>query len=448
MVLVVGAGCSAEPPTSLPLSRECALEAHRLLRADGVLDENDCSDPTDLSCVADAVVSKTTSQHALVIRLPCQEFRQAHPNEGYLLAAAMLYERALNCVMTLNFDLAMTSALVQVGAQGSVAIISKPEDHSSLGLSNLIYLHRNVEADPEQWILRSTALEEGWRDGWEEVIAQRVVSAPVTVFAGLGTPAGVLIDSTARIRKALRGNVMVYQVDPGDKESSLFFARLNLPDDAYLQMSWGGFTRELSNRLVEEHRAELEAACDDLITTQGWDSGTADAASLCERLAQLGLLKLGQLRARWVLNSSSYLPRRDVVASWLADLLLAIGLMERGTGSQAILREDGVVEFRRNNLILGAVIVAHGQGIWRWIALEAKVKQSKQYREHRTPRSFCAIVAGVVGVSGDQPPQIAAPADITWDEEPTSLISGDKEFRMYSVDQLRERPELIKEMIA
>ena len=106
---------STEPPTSLPLSNECAFEAHRRLIADGVLNDGDCSDPYDLSRVTDAFVVKTGSQHAMVDRLPREQFKQAEPNEGHMLAAALLYERALNCVVTLNFDLAMTSALCKLG---------------------------------------------------------------------------------------------------------------------------------------------------------------------------------------------------------------------------------------------------------------------------------------------------------------------------------------------
>ncbi|GAI05518.1 unnamed protein product, partial [marine sediment metagenome] len=199
VVLVVGAGCSVEPPTNLPLSRQLALDAHRRLVEDGVLDDGDCPEPASLTCVADAVWSKTKSQRELVVRFPCDGFRQAEPNRGHLLTAAMLYEQALSCVMTLNFDLAISNALSQIGAHGNVKIISKPDDYASLGLSNLVYLHRNVDADPDLWVLRSVTLEENWRDGWERVVTERVVSTPVTVFVGLGSSIDVLEESTLRI---------------------------------------------------------------------------------------------------------------------------------------------------------------------------------------------------------------------------------------------------------
>ena len=127
VVLVTGAGCSAEPPTSLPLARQCAEDAHRRLVEDTILDSGDCMAPEDLSSVADAVFTKRGSQSELVNRLPIEEFRHAEPNEGHLLAAAMLRERAIGCVVTLNFDLAMSSALSRLGA-ADVAEIARPQE--------------------------------------------------------------------------------------------------------------------------------------------------------------------------------------------------------------------------------------------------------------------------------------------------------------------------------
>ena len=117
VVVVTGAGCSFEAPTGLPLARQCAIDVHRLLVDDTILDPWDCSDPEDLSCIADAVFLKRNSQSDLVSRLPIDRFRHAEPNEGHLLAAAMLREKAIRCLVTLNFDLAMTSALTDVGGQ-------------------------------------------------------------------------------------------------------------------------------------------------------------------------------------------------------------------------------------------------------------------------------------------------------------------------------------------
>src|SRR4051794_37766300 len=84
VVLVVGAGCSLDPPTGLELSRVYAAAANRRLELDGVLDPGECPDPNDLSAVASAVHSKTGSQAAVVERLPRAAFRDARANDGYL----------------------------------------------------------------------------------------------------------------------------------------------------------------------------------------------------------------------------------------------------------------------------------------------------------------------------------------------------------------------------
>jgi hypothetical protein len=443
VVLVVGAGCSAEPPTSLPLSRELALNAHRKLVEDGVLDDGDCPEPHNLSSVADAVWSKTNSQHELIIRFPCEGFRQAEPNRGHLLTAAMLYEQALSCVLTLNFDLALSHALSQIGTHGTVTIINKPEDYASLGLSNLIYLHRNVDADPNRWVLRSISLAESWRDGWERVVAERVLSAPVTVFVGLGSAIGVLEESALRILDVLHGVAKVYQVDTSTISESSLFKKLGLPTEAYLQMSWCEFMDILANRVVQEHRANLEQACVDQIKEHDWDN--EDIHNLCHRITQDGLIKLGQIRARWTLNTASYLPQRSVLTKWIADLLIVVGFIERQSGSQAVFRADGIIEFRRDNSIVGMVIAAHGQGYLRWAALEMRIKQSQQYSDYGNYEIVRAIISGVQGIESTD---VAPPENIVWQGEPDSLIPVPKRLKMYNMDQVRAEPDLITELLS
>ena len=147
VVLLVGAGCSLEPPTSLPLSRQCAEQAHAELLAEGVLAIGDCSDPSDLSVLAETVADRTGSQDALIGRMHPNCFKTAQPNHGHTLAAILLRERAISCVVTLNFDLALSSALAMVGGD-DVEVIQGPEDHGRLGTINLVYLHRNANSEP------------------------------------------------------------------------------------------------------------------------------------------------------------------------------------------------------------------------------------------------------------------------------------------------------------
>lgn len=240
VVLVVGAGCSLEQPTGLKLARAYADAAYAQLVRDRVLSDGDCADPTDLSALATTVSAKTGGQTALVERLPVNTFRLAQPNSGYLLAAALLRERVLDAVLTLNFDLAMTAALGAMGAE-EVNVVAGPKASDQLASSAVVYLHRNVdEVDLERWILTVKALADEWRDGWEEVVVRRVIASPVVVFAGLGSPAAVLTETVAKLRHALDPTQHhVFVVDPA--ATSDFEAALQLPSDAHIRTGWCAF---------------------------------------------------------------------------------------------------------------------------------------------------------------------------------------------------------------
>jgi hypothetical protein len=125
----------------------------------------------------------------------------------------------------------------------------------------VIFLHRSVDALADQWILRTDQIAASWKDGWEELIALRVVSNPITIFIGLGTPAAVLVESVSKVRAAVPGGTRVYQVDVGDKQHSAYFAALHLTDDDYIQMGWTQFMEELSARVLAEQCLQLERGC-------------------------------------------------------------------------------------------------------------------------------------------------------------------------------------------
>jgi hypothetical protein len=80
--LVIGAGCSKELPTDLPLSREISVRAHEKLVDDTVLAPGECPSPEDLSVLADVVYAKLGRQFELVTRMEPNRLRNASPNEG------------------------------------------------------------------------------------------------------------------------------------------------------------------------------------------------------------------------------------------------------------------------------------------------------------------------------------------------------------------------------
>jgi hypothetical protein len=213
IVIVMGAGCSLDPPTSLELAGDLANRICSSLIANGSLPPDMVDDPRDLSQLASAVFELTGSQRLVVDEFPPAAFRSAQPNEGHITLAALMREGVVGNTLSLNFDLSVSSAISITGAGLEVRVLKGPEDHAQQGERNLIYLHRNIESGPDELILRTEQLESEWKARWEEVVARRLLSGPLTVFVGLGSPAGVLTETAKWIMRSLDAET-VYVVGP------------------------------------------------------------------------------------------------------------------------------------------------------------------------------------------------------------------------------------------
>jgi hypothetical protein len=438
VTMVLGAGCSFEAPTNLPLSKRLAEEAHRQLIQNGVIEGDDCADPTDLSCVADAVLERRGQQRELVEVLPTNLMRFARPNEGGLVAAALLLEAAVGFIVVLNYDLSLSNALAQLGAQDEVTILRGPEDHGKLGLVNLVYLHRNVDADPEDWIIRTAALESEWENGWEEVIARMALAGRVIVFAGLGTRVAVLLETVEKIRAAVADDIHLIAVDPTSRSDSVYATALGLDDAHYLQVGWSEFARLLAARVVEEQRAALAAACRTLAERDGIN--TEGAEELCERATALGLVGLGMLRAEWLLSPRPYLPARSVNPEHVADLLTVIGTVERALGASAVIRNDGLVQFWIDDRLAGTARMGSGAGSQRWLSLSEELRT----RPSRDAPQL-GIVSGFAGpVAGVSPPDDL----IHGTTQARSIIAGNLPFSVLAADNIRNDPSLVRDALA
>jgi hypothetical protein len=444
IALVVGAGCSVEAPTRIPVARQCSEEVHRRLLADGVLQTGDCTDPSDLSLVADAVFAKMNSQRDVVERLRDQhDLKLATPNDGYLIAAAMLCERAISSVVTLNFDLAISNALSELGAGHIVEVIECPEDLPRQKTINVYYLHRNVNAaDPESWVLRTPTLQRDWQGHWEPIVTTKVLTAPIVVFAGLGTPVTVLIASTKLLRNALAGVTKVYLVDPADKAESKFFQELALDPSAYIQSGWCQFMEELSQRLSEEQVVLLGQAVgqkvrDDRLRNE-------DVADLLARFRTLGLIKLGKLRAHWLLHDRRYYPLEPNALGLIADLLLALALMARVSQAVAVIVEDGLVEFHRDGRAVAVYIIASGRGHRGRSAVEAEVEsRRKQYRSRSAPPR--GVIVG--GTSDIWNTTLTPPPDVVRGHESEDILTGPAVLPLFHISELRADPNRIQQVV-
>jgi len=444
IVLILGAGCSIEPPTKVPLARQCATDACRRLVADGVLTEGECTDPQDLSALAELVKAKTGKQIDLVRRLPEARFRNAPPNNGHKDGVALLIEGAVSNVITLNFDLALSHALSDLDAGSAVSVLKGPEDHHAFSNANIIYLHRNVDVDAEQWVLTKTSLDTAWINGWEQLVATMATATPIVVFAGMGSSCGVLRDSIERLRMALGKAARVLFVDPSGAEWSKFAKELNLSAADCIEVGWVDFMRALSQRLASEHGSQISAACNALIESLKWPA--EDIAGLCGRLVDLGLVGIGKLRASWLLESGGYSRHRGSNVDFLADLLLAVGFIERNEASKADVMSDGVVEISTSDGRRISLILASGGGK-RWTSLEAEFKLREKYRPQdsaqRRPRRVL-----VSNVTGGDLTTVSPPVSIVNTPDESSILDDQNSFKFWSADQIRKDPASLKELLA
>jgi hypothetical protein len=437
VALVLGAGCSVESPTDLPPSEDLSRDAHRRLILDGVLEEGDCADPGDLSCVADAVYTRTGRQREMVEVLPRERFRFAKPNDGTLIAAALLLDGVVRYAMLLNYDRSLQNALSELGAGEDVRVIRGPEDQANLGATNLIFIHRSVDADPETWVLRSASLESDWRDGWEQIVAQIVLPTPVILFAGLGTPVGVLLETVERIKQALPAGAEAVVADPGRRAESVYAEKLGIGDDRYVRLGWSALMRRLGTRRVAEHKAALEAACNTLINEEGRPS--EDVACLCRRAAELGLVRLGRLRAEWLLSSRPYLADAPVRPEHIGDLLLAVGTLERSLGATAKLREDGLVDLWIEDRRVASVCLGSGQGYRGLTSVQERMRA-----RDRPERPTFGVAAGYVGAVVATTP----PGDVVrGDPAAGYILSGSSVFSIVAADDLRSDMTLAASLV-
>ena len=453
VVLVVGAGCSFEEPTHLPLARKCSEDAHRQLVLDGLLNEGDCAEPWDLSALADLIKSKHGGKQAeLVCRLPTTEFKNATANEGHKIAAALMVECAIWNVVTLNFDLALSHALSEIGVGSEVSIVNGPEQHHQLGHSNVIYLHRNIDADPEDLILTTEALEKAWVNEWEEWVAKWAMAAPITVFAGLGSSFGVLRHTAEKLRTALGDKVKLLLANPGDRSTSRFAEEMQIEDGDYMQLRWVEFMRILGSRFHLETVTRIFEECEALSNREGWvDNDTRrpieDIEAILEHIKEKDLLSFGKVRAAWLLDSRAYPKLEDGHLSSIADLLLAIGYVSRTHNLSIRLEDDGHVTFFASGSPGIRVRLVDGSSRnYRWLTLENHLRRQDEYRRLGRAAAKRVLACGVTG----RKPENATPPESIVDagEDDNSIVDGDSTYSFWDVDEIRGNDVSLQELLA
>lgn len=423
VVLVTGAGASMEAPTSLKSGADYSEEAHEHLILDTVLQPGACADPRDLSVLADVVYGATGSQLELTKRLPRNDWRAPTPNSGHLAAAALLIEGSLRALVTLNYDLALQVALANLGKPPEVSICKGPEDHDQTSSRALVYLHRSAESAPEDWILRKSALDHDWRQAWEQMVATGALAAPVTLFAGLGSPAAVLTETVTSLAR-LRGTSFFYaDLFPESEFSRAVATELS----ARIRMGWGAVMDTLASRVAHEQGLHLRDEARGLATSAGLPERSADA--IVARLCGMGLVSLGRIRSSWLLFKHPYL-RDDAQRSCVADLIATLGAIAAALSVTADFDEQGGVHLLHPSGELVSLRVVHGGGIRTWALVRSQLEVQRQDARD-FGRSRVVLVAGLA--SGIDP----LPADLVHHDSPDDLIRGGDELIALEAHEVR-----------
>ena len=352
-------------------------------------------------------------------------------------------EGSVSAVLSLNFDLAMSHALTELSAH-EVAVIAGPTATHDLGSLVVVYLHRNVnEDDPNEWILRVEALREEWQGRWEEVLTQRLMSSPVVVFAGLGSPAAVLTESVGWIRQRLDpGQHRIFVVDP--QSTTPFQDALALPTDAHIQIGWCDFMLLMADRLVTQLDRELREACASLCDQHGWNEERPHIEDLSATFFAGGLVESGITRAKWLMSNDGYVPDEPLGRALLGDLLLGVGLAHRLTGSDLTIRQDGVVELRNDGRVIGSCLPVSGGGTLRWSAIEPRASRLlRGLPQYHRPSAVL-----IAGMPDSLPASVSPPQDVAFGDADDDVAGGPGGPLYIAVDDLRADPSLAERLVS
>ena len=430
VVLVVGAGVSMEPPTGLQSGAYYSREAHRRLTDDEVLGADECTEPEDLSVLADLIYDKFGSQAHLTSRLPKNEWRTAKPNAGHHIAVALLMEGALRHVITLNYDLAFQHAATDLGSGSTVTFVEGPEEHANLGSHSVVHLHRSVNQPEESWVLRKQALDNDWANEWESVIASANLSAPVVVFVGLGSPANVLTESVRNLSQ--KSDSSYYLVDRAERTK--FHEALGDNLSGTVPLYWGEFMQKLGQRVVKEQVRRVQKAFADLVRDDT-DLGLQYLGDIAEPIQNSSLLDLGRARAIWLLEPCEYAAEgAQSRQAQIAHLLLAVDTMAAAvSATEYDLDANGqftLSDADGKRLIFG---LAHGGGTSGWSGISRRVRERNN---HLAPPQRMNFVV----VAGARSARVSPVDDLVRQDASGDLIRGADEITPIFADDFISGP--------
>lgn len=430
VALVIGAGCSVEAPTEIPLAGSLAHAVERRLVLDGVLVDGECANPWNLSQLTTIVWQKTGSQAGVVTRFPLDRMRLAKPNLGYKLLVALMAEGAISHVLSLNFDLAVQHAASDLGIE--IAIIDQSGQAVPVRAA-LVHLHGSASGTSESLVLREEVIDAAWRGRWEQIVAQQILGAPVVVFAGLGSAAPVLTATIDMIQAALGGNKTLYQADIGPYQSNGFAQQLGISEERYIQGGWSVFLVRLAERLSAAQVDALDENGTALLNENGVSQ--ADQLlfkSLVEGLRALPLLAVGKHRAFVRLEQRKlYRPHSVSDDELMSEPILKLAQLAEHHGFEASPTQGGTWLLKREGRHIGQVLLASGGGTRRIAALEPRARiVCGHIEEHSFAAPDLVVISGVA-----QSEPLGTHVDLIADADPSDLVDGPSGPILLSADQ-------------
>jgi hypothetical protein len=432
LAVVIGAGCSVEQPTGMPLAGHLSKEAHRKLVNEGILNPGECPDPTDLAALATLIYQRTGSQQELVRHFPRDEMRTARANKGYLMLIALMVEGVISHVLSLNFDLAPQNAAVQLGEV--VAVFDRPNTPIPMNKA-VVHLHGSVNSGSEEWVLRAETITDEWKSRWQEVVARQILAAPNVLFVGLGSAAPVLSETIGMIAAAV-GQKDFYQADIGDHANNQFAQQLNITSDRYIRGSWCEVMCKLAAHLAEEQVHTLVANGAAVLQENGATQDEVTAfRDIAHRLRGIPLLALGRFRANAHLSSGSrYLQRTRLDEECVALPLKTLAAITAGTGLTPIPAPTGLWRLQKGNQILAQILLATGQGARKMSALESSIRNLARSIAEETGMGPDIVLVGGTVPDVDLK-NVSAPSDIVDGEgSAVDIIAGPRIPYILSVD--------------
>ncbi|MCC9144504.1 MULTISPECIES: hypothetical protein [unclassified Arthrobacter] len=262
---------------------------------------------------------------------------------------------------------------------------------------SIIYLHRSVNQNEEDWVLRKNDLDTEWRDKWESVIAAANLSAPIVIFVGLGSPANVLTESVARL--TTKANSSYFLVDRN--QESKFSEALGVNLTGSVGLYWGEFMQKLAERVTTEHLHHLTEAHEQLAKDEP-SMASLQTRSVTAPLENIDLLKLGSARSTWLLETSKYTAEGDSARrQHIAHLLLGLDRLKTALSATSVELDDHG-RFKVNPAHGAPMVVgmAHGKGLNSWAGISTKVRNRNEGLAPQN-RTGIVMVAGATNSNVD-----------------------------------------------